>query len=472
MKVKLSFIGFLMLFALVFSVCDFSNGDDNNNNNGNKDGSFYDPRALGLTTPVRGQGFEGPCALFAAVAAAEHLILLQSGISFQISHEHLMFSIDFAYDLELWTAAGVSAGVVRSFMVGGYGVVSEQDFPYRGTRGLPLPDNFHTVQRHLRMTGTGSVPGGLENHEAQKNAIKQYGGIVAHLAGTASYNNAAGSARPIVSWYLPNDPSSGSHFVLLVGWDDNYSKNNFGTPPVGDGAWLIKDPNGPNAGDGGYRWLSYYDAPLLTRANHAFFTSFKFLTPDEKIHSHGSNVTAQYGMGYYAHQTMYVANVFKINAQEANDYQINEVLFSGRDNYKYTIFLTQINTDETLPNIDSLPSFQTINEWEQEDRANVTIPTPITSNINGNWRSLELDKPFYPQAGYYAVIIKAQNLTSERQGANFDLGINQGSSYIVTINPGESFRMRQGQPWQDLITTSGGDSRGNYAINTVLQRKQ
>ena len=429
----------------------------------------YDPRPLGLTTPVRGQGFSGPCALFAVIASAEHLIRKQTGRELLLSAEHLIFSLDFTYSHSLWTSAGVSPGVARTFMAGGYGLVYEQDFPYRGTRGLPLPANFQTVQRHLRMTGTAIVPGGLENHEAQKSAIMQYGGIVAHLAGTDSYNNTAGNRRPIISWYLSTNPGSsqGDHFVLLVGWDDNYSRSNFGTTPRGDGAWLIKDPNGPNVGDNGYRWLSYYDAPLLARANHSFFTGFKFLNPNEIIHSYGNGVTAQYGFGYYSHQTMFVANVFKISEQEAENYQINEVLFVGRDNYRYTIFLEQINTNGTLPNNTSLPSFQTINTWAQ-NRAYATIQTPVTTTANGQWRSVELDKPFIPQAGYYAVIIKAQNLTTERHGASFDQEINQGS-YMVTINPGESFRMRQGIVWEDL--TNLNTPRGNYAINTVLQRR-
>ena len=125
------------------------------------------------------------------------------------------------------------------------------------------------------MTGTGFVQGGIENHAAQKKAIKQYGGIVASVAGTSAYNDAAGSRKPIVSWYLPANPGSG-HFVTLVGWDDNY---------------------------------------------------------------------------------------------------------------KYTIFLEQINTDGTLPNSASLPSFQIINEWGQE-RIYAAIQTPIESDTNGHWRSI------------------------------------------------------------------------------------
>lgn len=65
------------------------------------------------------------------------------------------------------------------------------------------------------------------------------------------------------SWYVSdtfkNNNLSINHSVLIVGWDDNYSKDNFLTPPPGDGAWLVKNSWGIFNGDFGYYWLSYYD---------------------------------------------------------------------------------------------------------------------------------------------------------------------------------------------------------------------
>ena len=90
-----------------------------------------------------------------------------------------------------------------------------------------------------------------------------------------------------------------SHAVCIVGWDDDYPKENFPVAhqPEGNGAWLVKNSWGtgeepfPNNGGGdwgllegqdkapyeatsdvhtGYFWLSYYDRSIYTPESFAF----------------------------------------------------------------------------------------------------------------------------------------------------------------------------------------------------------
>lgn len=52
----------------------------------------------------------------------------------------------------------------------------------------------------------------------------------------------------------------GNHGVVIIGWDDNYSKDNFVyEKPQNDGAWLILNAWGSNWADKGTAWISYED---------------------------------------------------------------------------------------------------------------------------------------------------------------------------------------------------------------------
>lgn len=98
------------------------------------------------------------------------------------------------------------------------------------------------------------------------------------------------------------DINAGSnHAVVIIGWDDNYPKENFldAHQPPGDGAWLVRNSWGsgeepfPNSGEmnwgipvqttdengntvtvgSGYFWLSYYDCSLYCPESFIFSAS-------------------------------------------------------------------------------------------------------------------------------------------------------------------------------------------------------
>lgn len=57
--------------------------------------------------------------------------------------------------------------------------------------------------------------------------------------------------------------SFGGHAVAIVGWDDNYSRNNFNETcrPKNNGAWLIRNSWG-NSQEQGYFWMSYEEITM------------------------------------------------------------------------------------------------------------------------------------------------------------------------------------------------------------------
>ena len=79
----------------------------------------------------------------------------------------------------------------------------------------------------------------------------QYGALYTSIYSSILISNGTGYS---------NVSTTNQHAVAIVGWDDNYSRFNFASTPPGDGAWIIKNSWGNTSGQGGYYYVSYYDA--------------------------------------------------------------------------------------------------------------------------------------------------------------------------------------------------------------------
>ncbi|MFR7752624.1 MAG: hypothetical protein ACLU26_04650 [Agathobacter rectalis] len=66
------------------------------------------------------------------------------------------------------------------------------------------------------------------------------------------------------NYYDTNRAGSG-HAIMIVGWDDNFSKDNFkyGNKPAHDGAWLVRNSWGDYKD---YFWMSYDTVSLMDTA--------------------------------------------------------------------------------------------------------------------------------------------------------------------------------------------------------------
>ena len=99
--------------------------------------------------------------------------------------------------------------------------------------------------------------GTTESIENIKQAILDYGALMGIVAfGSTAYDEGPETYNEeTFSLYSP-DYQSPNHAICVVGWDDNFSKDNFLTKPEGDGAWIIKNSWGTEWGDNGYFYIS------------------------------------------------------------------------------------------------------------------------------------------------------------------------------------------------------------------------
>ncbi len=115
-----------------------------------------------------------------------------------------------------------------------------------------------------------------------------------------------------VNYYSGSNPGSdgasgGGHAIAIVGWDDNYAKENFGGKyqPENDGAWLIRNSWGEDWGMNGYFWMSYEEKTLDSTAfialmdkagaydNNYFFDGGAIYYPSAKVHGAVNKFTAK-----------------------------------------------------------------------------------------------------------------------------------------------------------------------------------
>lgn len=233
----------------------------------------YDLRDYGLVEPVPNQGQLGVCWAIAANSAAAGPLLKQfPQTSFSPIHtawfarsgeqeEEAYPMKDHPYD-----GGGVD-GIAVAVMAAWEGPVFSDKAPM-------VPDNQEDPNEALRyeaeyhLQDAYYMPVGIYvnkalnlrvSDEITKQLLMDVGPITInyYASGENTYNEETSA------WYN-SENSSSDHAVLLIGWDDAYSKENFcqGNQPENDGAWLIRNSWDTDWGDDGYFWLSYEDKSI------------------------------------------------------------------------------------------------------------------------------------------------------------------------------------------------------------------
>lgn len=144
--------------------------------------------------------------------------------------------------------ANVGGSVLNALMYlsNGSGAIKEEDMPFEDTN-----DNIDIsrIQNKEIVTTLNDMRLISSNDEDNKQIInkvkeyiKEYGGIQAGIHGASisgtCYNNETGAIYCDDKEKYPKD-----HSILIIGWDDNYSINNFNEEcrPKNNGAWIIKN---------------------------------------------------------------------------------------------------------------------------------------------------------------------------------------------------------------------------------------
>lgn len=305
----------------------------------------YSSKALGYTTPVRSQIYN-TCWAYGSSASLESL-LLKDGLSYgHFAPMHMNY----------WgTKHADGTGWARTYTGGGYAYISlgyftswqgprlESDFSENtafsdyGIFDAISPKQVE-VNSVVYLTGT--------DMDTIKTAVYNYGAVVGNYHVNDSYYNSSTASYYCNIKGLTTAQMNG-HCISIVGWDDNYSKDNFSSiaKPENNGAWLCKNSWGSYWGDSGYYWISYEDEYLFSSkfGNSYAFTGYELYDPSRTLYQNEVD-GATYEFDYITnYNTITYINVFDTDEGHR---LIDKVNFeSTSQGAPYTIYHIPVGTD-------------------------------------------------------------------------------------------------------------------------------
>lgn len=217
-----------------------------------------------LAGVVKDQGSNGACWAFGATGALESAFLKATGILLDLSENNIQgtatrYNEYGASDIIEGGYATSGMGLFLSWL----GVISTGFDSYDELGKISVASFVPGESYHVQDTVIILPRENATDNNKLKEALIKYGGLTVHLYG-ASSDNEYYNRTTHAQYYNGTDP--GNHFVTLVGWDDNYSKDNFNIKPQGDGAWICKNSWGTDWGEDGYFYVSYYDTTFAMRS--------------------------------------------------------------------------------------------------------------------------------------------------------------------------------------------------------------
>ena len=138
---------------------------------------------------------------------------------------------------------------------------NEDDVPYSSasevlTNGLSDEYAYNKTNSYLKNAYIINIKA---NTDLVKRAIMQHGAV------GVSYNHLDAGANYVNNTYYDDNKNGGGHAVMIVGWDNNFSKDNYtgSMKPTSDGAWLVRNSWGNYFS---YFWMSYETVSLSDSA--------------------------------------------------------------------------------------------------------------------------------------------------------------------------------------------------------------
>lgn len=349
--------------------------------------SYYNLADLNQTTPVKTQGSSGSCITFASMGAIESSVKKVTNITYDFSENNLKNILKkfspIGYSKLLPNDGGYDLEPVGYF-VSGLGPVLESTDSY-DTESV-LSSVYEPV---VQVQNIYFVPhrSNFTDNDLIKEAVVKYGGVFTSIKSSSQTN-------------IYSHSTDANHVVLIVGWDDNYSKTKFSTTPPGDGAFIIKNSWGTGTGINGYQYVSYYDSVIGDLIYTNSYNDINFAVDYNNIYNYSS--IYQYDTVCYVYEIDDNSGQYSIkNIYTAESNQTISAVgtyFVNKSNYTIKVYINN-NLVTTKKGTADYPGYRTIyldNFYRVNEYDEITVSIDIEQKISDKYIYVPLQDNDYP----------------------------------------------------------------------------